>query len=190
VRSRSRCLTIPSRGCLAGYAVKPPLMSNVRSQMPATWKQLAFVPSSEALHELRDGWRWLIGEALEPFMASASGDVFLESEDGAIFWLDTGAGKLTRIAENHEAFLAELRTEAGSDWLLAPVIDKLVDSGISLGVDQCFAYKVLPLLGGSYTPENMKPMSAGAWYGFTGSVHAQLKDLPDGAKVSFKFDET
>ncbi|TAK91541.1 MAG: DUF1851 domain-containing protein [Burkholderiaceae bacterium] len=157
--------------------------------MPATWKQLSFIPSSAALQCLREGWSWLIPESLSAFMCASSGDVFLEAEDQSIHWLDTGQGRLTRVAESREEFLSALREDNGAEWLLAPVIDQLLDSGKSLAPDQCFAYKVMPILGGTYTVDNMVPMSASKWYGFSGYVHSQIKDLPDGAHISFTIGE-
>jgi len=121
-------------------------------------------------------------------MCSASGDVFFVAEDGTVSWLDTGQGLLTQICVNRDEFLKELKEERGAEWLLAPVVDELVDSGVELALDQCFAYRVLPILGGPYTPENMVPMSAAEWYGFSGHIHSQIKDLPEGAKVEFKID--
>lgn len=153
--------------------------------MQATWKQLTIVPSPEALHQLREHWSWLVADTFQPFMASASGDVFLEAPDLSIHWLDTGQGKIELIANCQEEFLSKLRSDNGVEWLLSPVIDELLAAGVSLEPDQCFAYKVLPILGGTYTPNNMVPMKASEWYGFSGHVHRQIKNLPDGAKVQF-----
>ncbi len=48
----------------------------------------------------------------------------------------------------------------------------------------------MPLLGGSYSAENMVPTSAAHWYAFSGYVHHQMKDLPDGTAVNFIFEAT
>lgn len=151
--------------------------------MPASWKQLSIVPSAEALAELREQWSWLLPDPLKAFMASAMGDVFLEGDDGAVFWLDTGRGKLEMIAPSRDAFMAELRTKA-EDWFLASLVDELLEAGIVLDSEQCYGYKVLPVLGGKYEVANVAPMAALAWYGFSGHVHGQIRDLPDGAQVS------
>ena len=151
--------------------------------MTATWKQLTFIPSPEALRELRDNWGWLLDESLQAFMCSASGDVFFEDDAGAIHWLNTGQGALTKIEASQADFLAALRTDQGAEWLLSNVVDSLIDAGMALGPDQCYGFKVLPILGGEYSIENMVPMSAVAWYGFSGYMHYQIKDLPDGSHV-------
>ena len=158
--------------------------------MAATWKQLTFVPSSESLDELRAGWSWLVDDSMQPFMASASGDVFYEAADQSIHWLDTGQGVLTKIAADKATFLEALRQDAGAQWLLAPVVDQLLERGHVLSKDQCFGFKVMPVLGGAYSPDNMVAMSAASWYGFAGYVHSQIKDLPDGTNIAFSFHET
>ena len=155
--------------------------------MAASWKQLAIVPSAAALAELREHWGWLLSDQTEVFMASAMGDVFLEGEGSAIFWLDTGRGKLEMIAQSREGFMAELRAKA-DDWFLAFLVDELLEAGVVLDSDQCYGYKLLPVLGGKYEVSNVAPMSAGAWYGFSGYVHEQIKDLPDGAQVSLVWE--
>ena len=151
--------------------------------MPSSWKQLTFIPSSEALHELREQWSWLVDATMQPFLCSASGDVFFEATDLAIHRLDTGQGRLERIASNREEFLREIRKDSGAEWLLSPVIDQLLEAGAPLSPDQCFGFKVMPILGGTYTPDNMVPMSAISWYGFSGYVHHQIKALPEGTQV-------
>jgi hypothetical protein len=156
--------------------------------MPASWKQLTFIPSSEALHALREYWGWLVGIDMQPFMSSVSGDVFFEAPDLTIHWLDTGGGRFERIAKDRDEFLGVLRNDGGAEWLLSPAIDRLIDAGVTVGPDQCFAFRVLPILGGTYTPDNMIPMSAEGWYSFSGYVHKQIKDLPDGTQISFTFD--
>lgn len=155
--------------------------------MPASWKQLTFIPSSDSLRELSEQWNWLVEDKLQPFMFSSSGDVFFEAADMSIHWLDTGQGQLTRVAEDREVFLHALREDSGAKWLLAPVIDALLESGATLGDDQCFGFKLMPILGGTYTADNMVATSAGSWYGFSGYVHRQIKDLPDGTKISISY---
>jgi len=156
--------------------------------MHATWKQLAFTPSAESVASLMKAWSWLLEDQLSPFLFAASGDVFFEAEDRSIHWLDTGQGALTRIAESEAEFLQEVRNDQGREWLLSPVIDRLLEAGKPLGKDQCYRFTLLPILGGKYTVDNMSPASAGAWYRFTGDVHSQIRDLPDGTHVEFKFE--
>ncbi|WP_169787963.1 T6SS immunity protein Tdi1 domain-containing protein [Caldimonas brevitalea] len=126
---------------------------------------------------------------MEAFMCSAAGDVFFEAPDRSIHWLDTGQGQLAQVSDTRDLFLAALRDDAGAEWFLAPVVDQLLAEGKLLAEGQCFAFKVLPILGGTYAAENMVPMSAAEWYGFSGHVHHQIKDLPEGTSMSFKISD-
>lgn len=152
--------------------------------MTLSWKQLTFVPTAEAMEEFRSSWSWLVPDDMSAFMAAMSGDLFFEASDESVHWLDTGRGRLLRVGTSRAAFLDALRADNGVEWLMAPVIETLLRAGAVVGDGQCFGYKVLPILGGGYTPDNMIPMSAVAWYGFSGWFHQQLHDLPNGAQVS------
>lgn len=157
--------------------------------MTVSWKQLTFIPSQDALDELRGSWSWLVEPTMQPFMCATSGDVFLQAEDGGIHWLDTGRGYLDRIADSRDQFLELMRSDGGQEWLMTSVIAELFEAGAVVADGQCFGYKTLPILGGDYTPGNMVPMSASAWYGFSGYLHEQIKDLPDGAQVQLSLAE-
>jgi hypothetical protein len=151
--------------------------------MAASWKQLTFVPDSEALSTLRHAWEWLVPDSYLAFMAGVAGDVFYEANDGSIHWLSTDSGALKEIATNRATFLTDLRDDAGRKWLLAPIVDKLLEAGVKLEAGQCYGFKLLPILGGDYTPENMFALSAAEWYGFSGETHRQIQGLPDGTRV-------
>lgn len=157
--------------------------------MTVTWKRLTFIPTQDSLDELRENWGWLVDSELEPFLFASSGDVFFQAPDKGVHWLDTGRGILECVAGSRDAFLEEMREDGGRKWLLRDVIEDLLAAGFSLGPDQCFGYKTFPIMGGDYTPDNMAPMSAGAWYGFSGYLQEQLKDLPDGTQVQLSVTE-
>lgn len=156
--------------------------------MRATWKDLTFLPSDEALRELREQWGWLVPAESTPFMFSAMGDVFYESAAGEVFWLDTGRGAYERVAGSREQFLVVLRDKA-EEWLLASLVDELLQKRGLLQPEQCYGFKTMPILGGKYEVSNLKAMSAAAWYGFSGYIHRQISELPDGTHVQFVLDK-
>lgn len=147
-----------------------------------------FVPSREEVQEIRAHWGWLVEATMQPWMISASGDVFFEASDASIHWLDTGQGTLTGIARDRDAFMHQCKKDGGAEYLLAPVIDALFAAGVTLEPGQCFGYKTLPILGGTYTVDNMYATPAAALLGFSGHVHRQIKDLPDGSRISFAME--
>jgi hypothetical protein len=157
--------------------------------MTVSWKQLSFIPAQDALDELRGSWQWLVDATMLPFMCATCGDVFFVASDGGVHWLDTGRGSFERIADSRDEFLERMRADGGREWLMADVVDELLAAGATIGEGQCFGYRTLPILGGDYTPDNMVPMSAAAWFGFSGYLHEQIKDLPDGAQVELSVTE-
>ena len=72
------------------------------------------------------------------------------------------------------------------DWLMIPIVDQLVASGVVLGAGQCYSFRQLPVLGGTYTPENRMAFPIREHFGGWGSVHRQMADLPDGSHVIIK----
>ncbi len=122
-------------------------------------------------------------------MFSVSGDVFFEDAGGGVYWLDTGQGTLERIAATRAEFLDRLRTDSGREWLMSALLESFIEAGLVVGENQFLGYRTLPILGGDYTAENMRPMSAASWYGFSGYLHEQIHDLPEGAQVRLTFTD-
>jgi hypothetical protein len=69
------------------------------------------------------------------------------------------------------------------DWFSIPVIDDMTNEGHVLDSGRCFSYRHLPVLGGSYGIENRVSFPIREHFGAWGSIHRQIKDLPDGARV-------
>lgn len=143
-------------------------------------------PTAEALAELVAQWSWLVPSSFRPRLFSSMGDVFYEDESGSIHWLSTEAGELKKVASSRQDFEARLGSN-GNEWFLAPILRAVLSTGASLLPGQCFGYKLLPIMGGNFAPENIVPFDAREWYGFSGTVHQQIKDVPDGGKVEIKW---
>jgi hypothetical protein len=70
-----------------------------------------------------------------------------------------------------------------NDWLLMTLIDRCVSAGMVLADNQCYGYKIPPILGGKYTLENLEPTDRSIHYSFLADIYRQTRDLPNGAKV-------
>ncbi|HEY1189511.1 MAG TPA: T6SS immunity protein Tdi1 domain-containing protein, partial [Gemmata sp.] len=106
---------------------------------------------------LLEFWRWLIPESHEPLFATALGDLFLTAPGGPVLWLDVGVGQLVPVAADE----AELeRVAADPDnltmWFGAALVDRLSTGGKVLKPDECYSYLQLPMLGGTYDPDNFR----------------------------------
>ena len=47
---------------------------------------------------------WLVGDDVQLLVVSVLGDLFLRNAEGQILWLDTGAARLSRVAESADEF--------------------------------------------------------------------------------------
>ncbi len=52
-----------------------------------------------------------------------------------------------------------------------------------------YCLKIPAILGGDYGEENLATLALGELIGFSGHVADQIRDLPEGAKLEFKFTE-
>lgn len=114
------------------------------------------------------------------------GDVFLVDGVGAVHMLERGGCSVTEIAPSEENFWRSLDADH-EGWQLRPLADACRAEGKMLGESQCYAFAMLPLLGGDYTPENVWVASWHEWFSFTADMFHQTKDLPDGAAIELKF---
>lgn len=153
--------------------------------MQISLNQLTVHPDVSAVSELYKAWDWLIDDTYHPILFSVFGDPFFKKGE-QVYWLDTGNGELHLVANDEDEFKKKILGEEGPKWLLAPIADKLAQKGIVPKDGQCYSYETLPILGGSYTEENFYLLSIREHFGVTGSMHEQLKFLPDGAKVQIK----
>lgn len=99
-------------------------------------------------------WRWLIGDDARLLGVTVMGDVFLQDPKGQVFWLDTGRANFERVAENEEQWRRMLPSH-GPRWLHAKVLEQLRAAGIEPPPGQVFSWRLLPMLGGHLSPDNI-----------------------------------
>ena len=138
-------------------------------------------------HSLLEEWRWLLPMEFRVWLLTRTGDLFITVPDDSIHMLDVGAGTLQQVANSRDEFCTKI-DEPGiaEDWLMTPIVEQLVASGVVLASGQCYSFRQLPVLGGTYTPENRMAFPIREHFGAWGSVHRQISDLPDGAEIVIK----
>ena len=152
--------------------------------MRITWNELTISPDGVDFNDLLSEWRWLVGQEYQPVIISALGDLFLRQDDGRIFWLNTGSGELAEVAKDAEEFKNLIvQSDNTDEWFLPNLIGDLLASGKTLGAKECFGYKIPPVLGGKYEPDNFEPTDLSVHFGILGQIHFQIKDLPPGTKI-------
>ncbi len=152
--------------------------------MLVTWNELTVNPYGLDLKGLLSEWRWLVDESFEPVVISALGDLFLRHDDGSIFWLDAGWGRLSRVAESAEEFKRLMvEPENAELWFRPHLVGDLLTAGQPLQQGKCFGYKIPPVLGGQAEPGNFEPTDLQVHLGVLGQIHRQVKDLPPGTPI-------
>lgn len=152
--------------------------------MSIGWSSLTCTPSDEAVEQLAESWGWMLREPFVPVLFSVLGDVFLEPDSGGVWWLNTGTGDLTRVAESVPEFRELLGTELADEWFMPELIARLHAAGKIAGPGQCYTYVTLPVFAeGKYEVANLNPVQAHEHFGLTGHILREIQSLPDGAKV-------
>ncbi|MEQ9587978.1 MAG: DUF1851 domain-containing protein [Parvibaculaceae bacterium] len=132
-------------------------------------------------------WLFLVPGEMTIWLVNRYGDIFAVLEDGSIHMLDVGAGTFARVANSRDDFCNMLDMDDNANqWLMIPLINKLVAAGKRLQNGYCYGYLQPPVLGGDYTVENTIMIPITEHYGLNASIHTQIKDLPDGSAVRLK----
>lgn len=156
----------------------------------ASWSKITIQPSDVAVKSLREHWRWQLGDDWTPLMFSAIGDVFVEVAAGTVWWLSTATGSLEQVAESRQQFAELLGSERTDEWFLPGLVDVLHSQGKVLDPEQCYTYAILPIFSqGSFSAENMHPVSAAEHYSMSGHIHESIRKLSDGAQVQVNVTE-
>ena len=133
-------------------------------------------------------WVWLLpADEFTIWLMNRYGDLLLVFEDDTVHMLDVGNGSLEKVAGSRDEFCR--RIDEGDDanvWLMIPLVNSLVDAGKVLESGRCYSFIIPPVLGGEYTVENTATQQVAEHYGVHASIHDQVKDLPDGARVRLR----
>lgn len=137
----------------------------------------------EVFGKALDAWSWLDLEGLEPWFATAFGDIFFVGDDG-IYWLDLTSGEITSPFRDAEEAKAVLATVEGMDeFLLAGLAFAAAEAGLEPRGEDVLAYRLPPVLDGEFEVENLEIVAFVDAVRKAGVLHEQIKDLPDGAEI-------
>jgi hypothetical protein len=105
---------------------------------------------------LLSGWAEILPPSFTVWLVNRFGDVLVVRDDGSVHLLDIGVGTFVQVAGSRKRF-AELMNipKNANNWLAIPLVDRCVAAGLVPGSNQCYGYKVPPLLGGAYAVENV-----------------------------------
>ena len=142
-------------------------------------------PEGKDWAELLSGWMPQLPASFTVWLVNRFGDVFIVASDGSVQMLDLSLGNITRVADDREDFARRIDLDGNADdWLMIPLVERCVAEGIVLRPNQCYSYKIPPILGGDYAVHNIEPADLSVNYSFTADICSQAKVLADGTKVS------
>lgn len=158
--------------------------------MTIGWSDIAFQPGPNLSAEIEQAWGWLLeGRTFAPFLCSKLGDVFFESDGGAVLWLSCSAGQIANAASDRAEFdaLCAGGDELTDTWFGPSLIARLHDEGKIADAGQCYAFAILPIFAECrYEPANLNPVAAREVLVGLAETHRQLDAVPDGAHVHVK----
>ena len=132
-------------------------------------------------------WVWLLPDELTVWLMNRYGNLFLIFNDDSVHQLDVSEGTIEKVAESEEEFCAKIdEDDHANQWLMIPLVDRLVGRGKPLQAGCCYSFIIPPILGGGYSVENTRTLNIAEHYSVYASIHQQIKDLPDGTQVVLK----
>ena len=141
------------------------------------------------IKDICSGWTWLISTQKNVLLITIFGDIFFVGPSNEINWLDTGASTLTKVADSVEEFQKLLKDKENfANWFLTDLYTELQTKGVTLKDNEVYGYIKAPLIGGTYTLDNIEPTDISVHFFILGQIGEQTKDLPDGTKVKITTD--
>ncbi|MGB0064460.1 MAG: T6SS immunity protein Tdi1 domain-containing protein [Terracidiphilus sp.] len=139
--------------------------------------------------EFVSSWGFLLPESFKIWMVNRFGDMVLVLKDGSVHFFDVGVGTLRPVADNREHFCTLVDLDDNADnWFLITLTDECVAAGILLAPNQCYSFKIPPILGGEFAVQNVAPTDLAVHYSFMADICRQAKDLPKGTRVKIVVD--
>lgn len=130
-------------------------------------------------------WSRILPTPARVLRTNLFGDVFVVDGGGVVHMLERAACLSERITSSEEDFWRAVGNDTHG-WQLRPLADECRRAGKVLAEGECYAFARPPVLGGDYTVENIWVSPWHEWFSFTADLFQQIRDLPDGATVSFK----
>lgn len=151
--------------------------------IPDTLGNLLAPIDAPLLAELREHWRWAVGDELTAVGITTIGDWVFLDQAGAVHRLETVEASLDRVAVD----MAELgRLAASPDVRDDVFLEGLVIAALGdrrLPRNHCVGFRVPPILGGRFDPSNLEIVPIESYQMWTGRLHEALGKVRDGREV-------
>jgi len=154
--------------------------------MKLTLNDLVADVDDDTLDGLLDSWRWLVGEAATPVLATVVGDLFFVNEEtGEVLLLDAAAGEASVVVEDANDFRGKLSDGAFvREHFFVELLGDLLSAGLNADAGQVLVHKQPLVLDGDDDLDNMHALDASVHFHLMGQIHEQVANTPDGEEVN------
>jgi hypothetical protein len=137
---------------------------------------------------IRKAWSWIGVNPAEIVYVNLFGNLIVKDIEGAFWRICPEELACDKIAEDSNAF-AKIWSgrDFQSDWQMLKMVDLAEKKLGLLQKDECYCFKVPPVVGGSYAEANLAKISLKELVAFAGDFAEQIKDVPDGSRIEIKF---
>lgn len=147
------------------------------------WSQVDNLEVKRLLSE----WRWLCPAQMSLVARNVFGELFLQDETGAVFWLNTTTGQFTKVSDSKAQFqqMSEA-SEKRQEWFSEREIRAYARRGLVPTLFQCIGFAVPAVFAEGGTPDTAYIADIYEYVSFLGDLHRQILDLPDGSKITLR----
>jgi hypothetical protein len=139
------------------------------------------------VERLLSEWRWLCPHRMALVARTAFGDLFLRDQAGAIFWLNTAVGKMTKVSGSEAEFREVAQTsEKRKEWFAEPDLQACARRGLNPTSSQCVGFSVPIIFAESGSSSTPYLADFYEYVSFLGDLHRQISSAPDGTKVALR----
>ncbi|MES1196415.1 MAG: DUF1851 domain-containing protein, partial [Steroidobacter sp.] len=110
-------------------------------------------------HTLLNRWTPPLPNDFTLWLVNRLGELFIVTGDESVHLLEFGTGSLHTLASSREQFAQLLDSGNNAEsWLRISLIDGCRRAGKYLQPDECYGFKVPPILQGKYEVDNLEPV--------------------------------
>jgi hypothetical protein len=137
-----------------------------------------------SVDELLEDWMWLLKKPFSIIAMNNFGDMFLQNENGEIYFLELSAGRLAKVAKSLSEFQRlSSDTDNQNCWFQLGLLTQLERAGMQIESGECFGWKKAPGLGGEIELANIEVAPLNVYVSLMGQIYQQLQGLPSGTKI-------
>jgi hypothetical protein len=139
------------------------------------------------LEIIREAWNWSGLNPAEIVYINLFGNLIVK-DVGGTFWRICPEGLSCRkIATDLNKFTELWRSENFQhDWKMTKMVEFAEEKLGPLQKDECYSFKLSPVVGGKYDAANLAKISLKELIAFTGDLAEQIKDVPDGGQIKIE----